>query len=124
MKVGDKIVWLDPAHETSHVTEIIKQINKPKNDRFTVYLCSNGTTELEALKNELVTLEETTCHVCCGTIDIQSEAWSYPNYIEGQNPHKEFVDAGRNYCPNCEIVFEDDELTSVSEYLKNKEEKE
>lgn len=113
MKVGDEVVWLDPAHETSHVTKIV-QINKP------VYVCNNGTTELECLSKELATLEGTFCHANCGCIDIQSEAWSYTNSIKGENLHIAFIDAGRNYCPNCEEVFEDNELISVEEFLNNK----
>jgi len=113
MKKGDKVVWLDLAHETSHVTTIIKI----KGD---IILCSNGTTELECLSKELTTLEGTFCHKECGCIDIQSEAWSYQNYIEGENPHKGFVDSGTNYCPNCKKIFEDNELVSVKEFLNNK----
>jgi len=113
MKIGEKVVWLDPAHETSHVTEIV-QINKP------IYVCSNGTTETEALEKELASLNDIMCHKECGNIDIQSEAWNHTNYIEGENPYVEFVDAGRNYCPKCEEVFDNDELVYVESYLKNK----
>lgn len=115
MNRGDKVVWLDPAHETSHVTEIV-QINKP------IYVCSNGTTEIECLKEELVSLMGVTCHSECGCIDIQSEAWSYTNHKKDDKEiHSSFIDAGRNWCSKCEVVFEDSDLINIEDYLKEQE---
>jgi hypothetical protein len=113
-KIGKKVVWLDPANETSHVTVIVQL----------KYVCSNGTTELECLEEELVSLENVYCCSECGCIDIQSEAWAYFNSKPKKKAEfKEFLDAGRNWCPNCEEIIESDEIISVEEYEKQQKQK-
>ena len=117
MKAGDKVVWLDPAHETSHITTIIRQINKPKNDKFIVYLCSNGTTELECLGRELATIPDTICCIDCGCIDIEIQSWVRATTLQ----QTDLIESDECWCPKC-----DSKTWSVNleTYLKNKEQDE
>lgn len=103
----DKVVWIDPAHETSHVTEIV-QINNP------VYVCSNGTIEVKALEEELACIEDTICCSKCGNIDIEIQHWVRATDLIPTD----VVDNDECYCDKCEskVNYENLEV-----YLKNKE---
>lgn len=103
----DKVVWIDPAHETSHVTEII-QINKP------VYFCSNGTTEVEALEEELVCIGDIFCCSKCGNIDIEIKHWVRATDLSPTD----LVDTDECYCDKCEATLN---FENLEVYLKNKE---
>lgn len=107
MKIGDKIVWLDPAHETSHITTII-------NIEGDVILCSNGTTELECLSKELATITDTICCIDCGCIDIEIQSWVKATTLQ----HTDLVDDDECWCPKCECRGHYENLET---YLKNKE---
>lgn len=104
--LGDKVVWIDPAHEISHVTEIV-QINKP------IYVCSNGTTELEALETELACIADTICCSRCGNIDIEIKHWVRATDLVSTD----LVDNNECYCDKCNSTHD---YENLEVYLKNK----
>ena len=114
MKVNDKVVWIDPDNLTSAVVTI----NEVCGDN--IYKCSNEFTELECYGNELKELNSVICCEVCGNIDIQQKAWIFSNTYTYSSSACDGEDED-NWCNKCNSHTY---LSSVEEYLKNKEEDE
>ena len=107
IKVGDKLVWLDPDNMTSQIV-IIDAINEE------ILSCTGeADCDVEVFDNELHTLDSILCCEKCGNIDVESKAWIFTNSsVFNQNCHDL-----EHWCNNgCGEV----NLKTVKQYLDEK----
>ena len=103
MKIGDKLVFVDPDSEFSHVVRIEELYSE------TEVLTNSGGKE----RKDLQQLGDTYCCGNCGNIDIEEQAWvftntrKYSDVISDTNV--------KTWCRDCSAHVEQ---KTVEEYLK------
>lgn len=104
MKVGDKMVFVDPSNNFSHVVTIEELYND------TEVLTSSGGREIKNLKN----LVDVNCCANCGNIDIEEQAWVFAN----TNIYSDVISDNNTvtWCRDCQAHVEQ---KTVKEYLGN-----
>lgn len=119
IKVGDKLVWLDPDNVTSQIVTVDfideDEIQINGVDSQIIDCTGEAACDIEVFSDELHTLDSILCCQECGNIDVESKAWIFTNSsVFNQNCHDL-----EHWCNNgCGEV----NLKTVKQYLDEKSE--
>jgi len=108
IKVGDKLVWLDPDNVESKVIEVTGFDGLSED----FYLIEKDEDGDGFHCEELHTVDSILCCEKCGKIDVESRAWVFTN----SSVFNHNCDDLGHWCKNCGEV----NLKTVKQYLDEK----
>lgn len=101
IKVGDKLVWLDPDNITSQIVTVDfideDEIQINGVDSQIIDCTGEAACDIEVFSDELHTLDSILCCQECGNIDIEEKAWIYVN----SSVFNERTDDVECWCGQC-----------------------